>query len=77
MQTIAITIDEDLLLGLDKLQKGRQRTNRSELIRRAVRFFLDAAAVREREERERPIVRRHRKRLNAEAAALIADQAEP
>lgn len=76
MQTIAITIDEELLQGLDKMRQGRQRANRSELIRQAVRLFLDTAARREREEKERAIIHRNRKRLNLEAAALIADQAK-
>lgn len=77
MKSIAITIDEDLLRGLDRLGQGRGRANRSELIRRAVRQFLELAARHAREEKERPIVRRNKARLNAEAAALIGDQAEP
>jgi Arc/MetJ-type ribon-helix-helix transcriptional regulator len=76
MQTIAITIDEDLLRGLDKLGRRGSRANRSELIRRAVRLLLDTVARNEREESERIVIHRNRKRFNLEAAALIADQAE-
>ena len=76
MKTIAITIDDELLRGLDKLRRAGKRANRSELIRRAVRLLLDTVARSAREEKERGIVHRNRKRLALEAAALIADQAD-
>ena len=71
---IAITIDAALLRDLDKMRRGRKKANRSELIRQAVRLYLGTVARASREEKERAIVHRNRKRLNLEAAALIADQ---
>ena len=78
MKTIAITIDESTLELLDELAAAaRGRRRRSALIRSAVREF----AVRERqrllEERERAILKTHRKRLGRQVRLLIAEQARP
>ena len=78
MKTIAITIDESTLELLDELAAAaRGRRRRSALVRSAVREF----AVRERqrllEERERAILKTHRKRLGRQVRLLIAEQARP
>jgi Arc/MetJ-type ribon-helix-helix transcriptional regulator len=84
MKTIAISIDESSLAGVDRLalaagrRKGRRKTaNRSEVVRQAVREFLDRQARQEREARDREVLHAHRGRIRREAAALVAEQAEP
>jgi Arc/MetJ-type ribon-helix-helix transcriptional regulator len=84
MKTIAISIDEASLAGVERLTQaarrrkgGRKRANRSEVVRQAVREFLERQLRQEREARDREIVRAHRGRIGREAAALVAEQAEP
>ncbi len=79
MKTIAITIDEDVLDRLDRVASGRgqARTNRSRLIRDAVREYVSRLERLTEEDREGAIVRRHRKRLSLQARALVHDQARP
>jgi metal-responsive CopG/Arc/MetJ family transcriptional regulator len=84
MKTIAITIDETTLAALDKLAAGGARRraggragNRSEVVRRAVQEYLDRRAQAERDRVEWEIWRKNLSKLNRDAAALVADQAEP
>ena len=83
MKTIAISIENALLEQLDGLvragRKGTKgaRPNRSAVVREALRCFL---AEREREAREKAEHRvwaSHFDRINRQAAALVAEQAEP
>jgi metal-responsive CopG/Arc/MetJ family transcriptional regulator len=79
MKTIAITIDRPMLERLDRLvaMESVPWKSRSGLIRHAVDELLarlERAA--EEEERERNIVRRHRARLNCQAATLVKGQAK-
>ena len=77
-------MDEASLAAVDRLAQsaGRQRggkktANRSELVRRAVREFIDRQRRREREEADRRILAAHRDRIERQAEALVAEQAEP
>ncbi|PWT86902.1 MAG: hypothetical protein C5B57_00240 [Blastocatellia bacterium] len=79
MKTIAITIEEDILERVDRLAgRGDQsRSNRSHLIRQAVREYVSRLERLAEEEREAAIVRRHRLRLAQQARALVRAQAKP
>ena len=77
MKTIAITIEEDLLNGIDRLTKEQGRSNRSRVIREAVREYLLRVERLTEEEREREVFRRHRGKLARQAAALVKEQAKP
>ena len=78
MKTIAITIEDDMLNRIDDLA-GRlpQRTNRSKVIREAVRDYLCRMERTIEEEREKEIFRKNRKLLARQTAALLKEQAEP
>jgi metal-responsive CopG/Arc/MetJ family transcriptional regulator len=84
MKTIAISIDESSLAAVDRLalasgrrRSGRKTANRSEVIRQAVQEFLARRQRQEREEQDRRILAAHRDELERQAAALLAEQAEP
>ena len=77
MRTIAISIDEPTLKRLDELATRTDCSfrNRSDVIRRAVRQFLELLQREAEEHRETEIFRQHKSRLNRQAAALIKEQA--
>jgi metal-responsive CopG/Arc/MetJ family transcriptional regulator len=85
MRTIAVSIDEATLEALDRVASsrpskpdgGRQPTNRSEIVRRALREYVERRERAAREERERSIFAANREALAREAAALVAEQAKP
>lgn len=78
MKTIAITIEDDMLRRLDRLAGGAGgRVNRSRVVRRAVSEYVSRLEREADQEREAVVVRRHRKRLTREAAALVREQAKP
>ncbi|MBI3047770.1 MAG: ribbon-helix-helix protein, CopG family [Acidobacteria bacterium] len=79
MKTIAITMDEDMLARLDRLVRpgDAQGTNRSRIIRTAVREYVARLERQIEDEREAAVVRRHRSRLARQAAALVRQQAKP
>jgi metal-responsive CopG/Arc/MetJ family transcriptional regulator len=84
MKTIAISIDEASLAAIDRLARAggprggrRGQVNRSEMIRRAVREFIARRNRHEREESDRRILAANRKRIERQALALVAEQAEP
>ena len=78
MKTIAIIIDEDTLRRIDRLRtQGGLVSNRSRLIREALREYVLRVERLGEEEREREIFRRHRKGLARQAAALVKEQAKP
>jgi hypothetical protein len=76
VKTIAITIDEEALADLDRLAK-RCGAARSRIVRLALREYLVRAERAAAEARERDIIRRHRARLQQQAAALVKEQAKP
>ena len=87
MKTIAISIDESTIEALGRItrdaarrQGGRERgaktPNRSELVRKALREFLERRERSEREAGERLAISRHRELLAREAAALVGEQAK-
>ena len=76
MRTIAVSIDEPTLAALDRfLDRESAGSNRSALVRRALRDFLRREESRAAEEEERRIWRRHREMLERQASALIEEQA--
>ena len=79
MKTIAITIDEPTLGRVDEVLErspGPVR-NRSALVREALHDYLRQLDARAADEAERRIWRRHRSRLEREAAALVEEQPVP
>ena len=79
MKTIAITIDESMLNRVDRLAARRDQsgTNRSQVIRQAVREYVSRVERVAEEEREAAIIRRHGRRLARQASALVREQAKP
>ena len=76
MRTIAITVDEETLGLIDRLQRSSRRfRSRSALIRAAIRAF----AVRERERRaqahEQRVIRENKTLLDRQLRALVKEQA--
>ena len=72
MKTIAITIDEDLLARMDRLGGG----NRSMVVREAVAQYIVRREREAAEIEEDAVIRRHRRRLGRETAALVRAQAK-
>jgi metal-responsive CopG/Arc/MetJ family transcriptional regulator len=72
-------MDEDMIERLDRLAQpgGKRHSNRSRIIRTAVREYISRLERAAEDEREAAIVRRHRKRLVRQAAALVRQQAKP
>jgi metal-responsive CopG/Arc/MetJ family transcriptional regulator len=79
MKTIAITMDEPTLARVDEVLKRSSDAarNRSALVRDAVHDYLRHLDARAADEAERRVWRRHRSRLEREAAALVEEQAVP
>ena len=82
MKTIAISIDEASLAAIDQMARGTGRrgvrpANRSEVVRRAVQEFVARHRRLELEESDRRVLAAHRELLARQAAALVAEQAEP
>ena len=84
MKTVAISIDEASLAAVDRLARAGGRRggrgkggNRSEVVRQAVQEFLARRQRREREEKDRQVLSAHRDEIERQAAALLAEQAEP
>jgi metal-responsive CopG/Arc/MetJ family transcriptional regulator len=86
MKTIAISIDNDTLDALDRIThtaarpdraRSRKVSNRSEVVRRALREFLERQERSAREAKEREAIARHRALLARQAAVLVRAQAEP
>src|SRR3989442_8016340 len=77
MRTIAITIEEHMLKAIDRLAQGEGSSNRSRVIREALREYLLRVERLEEEVRETEIFRRHRGQLARQAAALVKEQAKP
>jgi metal-responsive CopG/Arc/MetJ family transcriptional regulator len=83
MKTIAVTVDEHTLERLDRLtsERGKDRSGpkggRSEIVRTALHEFLARRDKEEREDAEWKIWSRNLGRINRQAAALLAEQAEP
>lgn len=78
MKTIAITIDETTLQRIDRfVTSGAPKSrSRSQVIRQAVREYVERLERLAEEDREREIFRRHRQRLARQTAALVKEQAK-
>ena len=81
MRTIAVSIDEATLEALDHLDPepndAGESISRSEIVRRALREYIERRHKAAREEKERSIIAANRAALAREAAALVAEQARP
>jgi len=85
VKTIAVTIDDPTLRAIDRIAAGSRsragggeaRVSRSAIVRRALQEFVVRQEKDQREAAERAVIARHADRLSREAAALVADQAEP
>lgn len=79
MKTIAIIIDELTLKRIDRLAASDAVPwkSRSEVVRHAVKQFVEHLERTAEERREREVFRRHGARLNHQAVALIKEQAKP
>jgi metal-responsive CopG/Arc/MetJ family transcriptional regulator len=88
MKTIAISIDAPTLAAIDRIarsvgkragrgERGKRSSNRSEVIRDALRRFVEHYERQHREAGERKILSQHKRKLGQELEALIAEQAEP
>ena len=91
MKTIAISIDEATLTGLDRLARSAERPgrstrgsgrreeggNRSRIVRQALKEFLQRRESLQRDEREKRIYAKHRRLVTRQAEALVGEQAEP
>lgn len=77
MKTIAVTIDEPTLERMDRIVSAKKKANRSALIRLAIQDYVTRLERIVEEEHERNVFKRHRKRLEHQAAALVKEQAKP
>ncbi len=88
MKTIAISIDEATLTGLDRFArsagKSRRSTkgssrradggNRSRIVRQALKEFLQRRESLQRDEREKRVYAKHRRLVTRQAEALVGEQ---
>lgn len=78
MKPMTITIDDETLRLLDELATAaRHIRSRSALVRAAIREFVERERRSQLEERERDILRKHRRKLDRQVRALIREQARP
>jgi metal-responsive CopG/Arc/MetJ family transcriptional regulator len=71
----SVTLSEDVVKALDRTaQKGESR---SQVLERLVREGLAARARRAADERDRALIDRHARALNAEAEDTLRYQVEP
>lgn len=76
MKTISITVDEAVLARLDRLAaRVGSGSNRSSMMRDAMKAFVLRKEREEEEAREREIFRTRRSKLERQVAALVEDQA--
>lgn len=75
MKTIAITIDDESLKRLGDLEQ-KKGMNRSQVVREAVRLYVETEERRRDEEQEREVFRRLKSKLGKQAAALMKEQAQ-
>jgi metal-responsive CopG/Arc/MetJ family transcriptional regulator len=79
VKTIAITIDPQSLMRLDRLLKGKsgRSASRSQIIRQAVQAYLEQVERLAAEDQEDAVLHRHRDKLARETRALVRAQAKP
>ena len=88
MKTIAVSIDDGTLQALAKITRTEARgrggrggaakaPNRSALVRKALHEFVERRERSQREAKEQLAIARHRDLLERQAAALVAEQADP
>jgi len=76
MRTIAISIDEATLKGVDRAAKTLD-ANRSKVVRVALAEYLAKLERQRQEASDREAFARNRARLRAQARALVTEQAKP
>jgi metal-responsive CopG/Arc/MetJ family transcriptional regulator len=91
MKTIAISIDEATLTGLNRFARSAEKSgrstkgsgrredggNRSRIVRQALKEFLQRRESLRRDEREKKVYAKHRRLVTRQAEALVGEQAEP
>jgi len=78
MKTIAITVEEEMLTRIDELATSSGRfSSRSALVRDALADYLARERRLVEEERERGLLRKHKRSLDRELEALVEEQARP
>jgi metal-responsive CopG/Arc/MetJ family transcriptional regulator len=75
MKTIAITIDDETLQRLERASQSQGATNRSKIVREAVKDYLTRLEGVADDEREALVLRRRRARLARQAEAAVKAQA--
>lgn len=77
MKTIAVTIDEETMDLIDKLQgTSSEFRNRSALVRAAIREYAARVHKRIEEDRERELVHKNKDLLEKQLKALVEEQAQ-
>jgi len=78
MKTIAITVDEETLVLIDRLHRSSRRfRSRSALVRAAIRAYAAQERERRSREREAQVVRENKRLLDRQLRALVKEQATP
>lgn len=78
MKTIAITIDQETLGLIDRLQRSTRRfRSRSALIRAAIRAYTVGEHERRARAREGQVIRANKRLLDRQLRALVKEQANP
>ena len=77
MKSIAISIDEQQLVAIDRLRVSRGRLSRSECLREAIDVYLAQNRRRKRERSDGRAYVRYGRRLDRELAWLVREQAGP
>lgn len=70
----SITLSEDVLHGIDSLLEKHK--NRSELIEKALRDYLERQAAKERDSKDLEILNKKAGRLNREAEEVLSYQVD-
>lgn len=68
----SITLSKELLREIDNLQTGEK--NRSGLIEKAIRFYIERIKRELRERKDVEIINRHAEKLNREAEEVLSYQ---
>lgn len=76
MKTIAITIEPETLLALDRFRAAQGKRSRSACVREALKAYLAAERRRQEDARDAAAYARMGNRLGRQLAALVHDQAK-
>ena len=77
MKTIAVTVDEETMDLIDKLQgTSSEFRNRSALVRAAIREYAARVHKRLEEDREHELIHKNKDLLEKQLKALVEEQAQ-